>query len=992
MAEETEAPPEESTLINIASEIPEDKRKEIAKEIVEQYKVDLESRGPWAEKRKKWYDLWSCVRKKKITPWEGASNVCFSLDTEILTDRGWKFIGDVKKGERVYTRDDSGNAFYRPVSSTILEKSDTLIHFTGQSVDIKVTPNHQMLVESERTGKCGFYPAEYFLNHRGSGFIPLWSKYSEGLAPTRMYNCDARAFVRVLGWYIAEGSCGKQKTKNGTETYGTLYIAQKNKKKRKILESDLRAAGFSYRDVSGKGFSVHTRPMLPQLKAMFRSLGRATEKHIPNEFLQLSPYLLIELLETMMLGDGNINKSGFRTYNTSSKQLADDVQELCQKIGKRASISICKREDRPECNPEYIVRICEKHLHTRFTYIDRKVVAGGDVACVEVKPHHTIYVRRNDKPIWCGNCIPMLATACNQFHARAYQSVFAAPGMVRCIPVGSNDRGRAASVEKFLNWQTLYEMEEYEEVFDRTLQRLPINGTEFKKLFYSKTLDRPVAEDIQVLDFVIPYRTKSLKAARRKTHRLWLHYDELLDREEDGLYIDFDKILPEPSGNDESRAALDDAADAAVGQTSEKPSENPHLILETHKKYDLGDGIRMPYIFTVEVDSETLLRCTKARIENGTGIIKDLEYFIDYHFLPNPEGFYSFGFGHFLEPLNEMGNSAFNLIFDSGSLTNQPFGFYGRRAGFKKRKIKLHPGLMTEVEDAKEVYFPSMQRVDQVLFMVLGLVQQYSEQFTSTSDYLMGRESKGTKTPTAHGTLAIIEQGLVTFAVMTKRMFRSLRKELKLLLSLNQLFSPESKQFRVMEDMKKIPFPTIKRADFDAVYDVIPIGDPSYASKESRRREASEIYGMLMQNPLVIGNPKTGEGSNPRAIHKITSTLLETYDVIDGKDVLPELPPEQISPEVENAMMMQGDTVDPTPGEDIPKHVKSHQAFMQSAWYGNMPEAYQKLVLMHLQKTQQLAYAVENGRKNLGGEPPIEPPKQGGNNGAIQSGGPEMGG
>ena len=586
-------------------------------------------------------------------------------------------------------------------------------------------------------------------------------------------------------------------------------------------------------------------------------------------------------------------------------------------------------------------------------------------------------------------CIPMMATACNQFHARAYQSIFAAPGMVKCIPVGDLDYNRALDVEKFLNWQTMYEMEEYEESVDRTLQRLPINGTEIRKGYYDAALDRPVFQDIRALDFVVPYRTKSLESARRKTHRLWLHYDELQDRNEQGLYIDFDKIRKTPSSFETSESSLQVAADDATGESNEKPSENPHLLLETHKKFNLGDR-RYPYIFTVDMDSGTLARCTKARIENGTGTIKDLDYFIDYHFIPNPEGFYSFGFGHFLEPLIEMGNTAFNQIFDSGRLTNQPFGFYGRRAGFKKRQMSLHPGKMIEVEDAKQVYFPSMQRVDQTLFQVLGLVQQYSEQFTSTSDYLMGRESKGTKTPTASGTLAIIEQGLVSFTVMTKRMFRSMRKELKLLLSLNQLFTPEGKQYRVMEDEKRIPFPSIKKADFDGVYDVIPVGDPSYASKESRLNETMQAYQVAMQNPLIMGNPETGEGSNPKAIQKITKKLFEEFPTLRNLNLLPDMPPDPVPPESENAMMMQGDAVQPTPTENIQQHVQTHMRFIQGPWFQDMPPQYKQLVVQHIEQTKQMAYQQEQDRQNLGGQPPVQPPKQGGTDGIDQSRGSQM--
>jgi hypothetical protein len=556
----------------------------------------------------------------------------------------------------------------------------------------------------------------------------------------------------------------------------------------------------------------------------------------------------------------------------------------------------------------------------------------------------------------CANvCIPMLAMAANQFHARSYQSVFAPPGMVKTIPVGDSDLERARRVEKFMNWQTLYEMEEYEEVFDKLLLQLPVNGVAFKKLYYDADLDRPVSEYISALDLVLPYGTKRLESARRMVHRLWLYYDELKDRADQGLYENFDN-LNEQSGT-EDQSGLKETQDEAVGEERHIGDEKPHLILECYKPYSFNDGKREPYTFWVDYETETLMRAVNRNIKKDSETVV-LKHFIDYHFLPNPEGFYSFGFGHFLETLNEMANTAFNQIFDSGRLTNQPFGFYGRRAGIKERKIQLMPGLMKEVEDAKQVYFPTMQRVDQVLFQILGLIQQYTEQFTSTSDYLMGRESRGTKTPTAHGTLAIIEQGLVTFAVMTKRIFRSLRKELRLIMLFNQLFMPDSKEYRILED-PNVAFPSIKREDFTGIKDVIPIGDPSYASKFTRRQEAVELYGLLMENPLVAQNPKS--------IHALTDALIDAYDRKDKRKILPELPEESFPPEVENAKFMQGDKTSPKMGEDHATHIRTHAAFMASPSYQSMPEQYKEAFEAHMQATRAMQYMEEQARQQMGG-------------------------
>jgi hypothetical protein len=623
----------------------------------------------------------------------------------------------------------------------------------------------------------------------------------------------------------------------------------------------------------------------------------------------------------------------------------------------------------PQEKQEAVAReACEQYdidLESRTDWEEKRARWYNLWACIR-EPKNTPWENASNV------CIPALAGACNQFHGRSYQSVFGPPGLAKTFPVGRNDIRRAKNVENFLNWQLMHEMEEYEEQFDKLLQLLPLNGVAFKKIYYSKELDRPVTENIDALDLVLPYGTRSFDDSRRMTHRLWLHYDQLLDREARGLYRNVEKIRQMPESEDDSD--LQQTALQASGENPTRKEEKPHLILEVHKNYDLGAG-RKPYIFTIDKDSETILRVSERKF-NG----KTLNYFVDYHFLPNPQGFYSFGFGHFLEPLIEMANTAFNQIFDAGRLTNQPFGFYGRRAGVKKAQIKLQPGVMTEVSDASQIFFPSMQRLDQVLFLFLGQIQQYIEQFTSTSDYIQGRESKGTKTPTAHGTLAIIEQGLVTFAVMTKRIFRSLRKELRLISNLNQLFLPDSKEYRIVGGKDKIAFADIKRADFEIIHDVLPTGDPSYANMGKRRQEAIERYQVLMSNPLVVGNPDMGMQPNIKGMYAVTSDYLDTHDIKNKDEILPPLPEQPMTQEYENALMAQGDYSEPKPGENHMQHAEILTRFMRGEIFASLPEEYKQLFETHYAQTQQLYVIEQQYMEQLGGN---NGGNQGGNIGMV---------
>ena len=522
-------------------------------------------------------------------------------------------------------------------------------------------------------------------------------------------------------------------------------------------------------------------------------------------------------------------------------------------------------------------------------------------------------------------CLPILAIACNQFHARSYQAMFTPPDILKTMPVGPADIKRSKSCAGLMNWQIQNDIPNYEENHDKLLLGVPINGMGNTKSTWDFENERPNVEYVSAMDLVLPYRTTYLETARRYTHKIRLHYDELeLRAAKKGKYIDFDRV--QRAGTFEEEPGLEEIQDKNDTQTHDQ-DQKPHLILEQYRYWKFKwDDKMIPYTFTVDYDSKTLLRVTDRLITHG----KDqyvFNPFTDYSFFPNIEGYYAFGFGHFLEQLNEMANTAFNQIFDSGRLSNQPFGFYGRRSGLRKKEIRLWPGKMEEVDDASQVYFPQMQRVDQVLFQVLGLIETYTQQFTSTGDYLLGRESRGTKTPTASGTMAIIEQGLVMYSIMIKRQFRSLKREFQKLYLLNQQALPEKKQYVILEN-SDLAFPTAKRKDFDGKMHIIPIGDPTYASKLLRRQEANELIMGMMQNPLVMQGK--APPIQPKIVNEAYKIWLETFDKREYMKLLPTLPEPDCDPETENAMIYQGDEVHPKEHYDIPAHLEVHERFKKS--------------------------------------------------------------
>jgi hypothetical protein len=351
---------------------------------------------------------------------------CFSEDTEVLTDSGWKLFPNLKKGDKVATRHESGQIQFHVPSAFHHHKFDgemVLITNPKKTIECLVTPDHNVL----RTGRDG---SETCLQRADSltdkGYIPrtgFWKgerpeffelpAYRHGWLSGRWGKCfkekncpplmvPMKTMLKFLGYYLSEGSIGGD---------GWLVSISQFKHKEKMAD-DLRDFPFQPR-MSGCGFQLHS----VQLAEYCKQFGRCNEKFVPEWIGRLCPEYINIFLDAYTLGDGSV-QSGSRIIYTTSRRIADGLQELFFKSGSVASIY--ERETAGtvmEINGRKYVRnfnqlqVCETKTFRRFwfetgvrksRYI-RRVPYKGDVYCVTV-PNSTLYVRRNGKPFWSGNC------------------------------------------------------------------------------------------------------------------------------------------------------------------------------------------------------------------------------------------------------------------------------------------------------------------------------------------------------------------------------------------------------------------------------------------------------------------------------------------------------------------------------------------------------------------------------------------------------------
>jgi deoxycytidine triphosphate deaminase len=209
------------------------------------------------------------------------------------------------------------------------------------------------------------------------------------------------AWVRFFGLWLAVGSA--YVAKNGDHIVRVASLNTNTKKKAREILGDLP---FKWSETT-RGFVTVSK----QLCTYLVQFGHAHEKHVPEEIKGLSPDLLRKFLWAYMLGDGNF---ATLTASTSSRRLVDDLQEIGIKAGWPASHWTGAEPGTPlhadprysSDHPAFRIRFSKDGTprHGRASRAWSRVPYKGYVYDVTVPPHHTIYVRRNGKAVWSGNC------------------------------------------------------------------------------------------------------------------------------------------------------------------------------------------------------------------------------------------------------------------------------------------------------------------------------------------------------------------------------------------------------------------------------------------------------------------------------------------------------------------------------------------------------------------------------------------------------------
>lgn len=501
---------------------------------------------------------------------------------------------------------------------------------------------------------------------------------------------------------------------------------------------------------------------------------------------------------------------------------------------------------------------------------------------------------------------PLLTEAALQFHARAYPAIVNGDKIVKGKVTGNDPQGqkidRAERIAAHMNYQILEEMPEWEEDIDRMLLALPVEGCEFKKVYFDPLKGRNVAEWIRPEKFIVNDKTRSLLDCPRATHVIEKYPHQIAELQRSGIYRDVDLHI-----------AVDD-----------DEQEKPQCLYEQYRLEDLDDdGVKEPYVVLVHKESGEVLR-VRANWE-PTGIycggagevfpaftrqgvqvvpnpqlqvaeklvkVEKEQYFVKHSFLPSPDGsFYDIGYGQLITPMVESIDTIINQIIDAGTLANAPPGLIAE--GFKilgqasgSGEVRFRPGEWKRVKAssaskiADSIYQVQFPGPSPVLFTMLGSMIEQVKTITSTTELMTGA-SAGANEPVGT-TLARLDQSMKVFSAIYKRLYRSFGREFRLLYRLNSIYMTPEQYIQVVDSPEPLQI-VIQDYQGDET-DIQPVADPSVATTQMRMAKAQFLSQIQVPNQM-----------------EAVKRTLEAAE-IDGIDELMQAPPPPPDPKAEEIM------------------------------------------------------------------------------------------
>ena len=396
---------------------------------------------------KTWNEMWEKLTGKEfpgVCTHDVFVKKCFSEDTEVLTQNGFKLFKDLTPYDQLASLDDDGKLIYeQPLDYISYRYSGAaynlynMIGGHGKQLDLIMTEDHnQVYVEPHdvSSGKLRYKKAKIQDLAEKKFYVPavpLSADLSlDGYSPISYMTPEQ--YAAFMGLWLSEGSCDADSSDSSSSC--AVEISQlkiDNVRKIDDLLNSIPWPRKLYRSTDKRDGAVTWTVHDQELHDHVKRWRYAVNKSIDRAFFDRASRRQMELmLEWLLLGDGAEYRSDMRQqpyYSTGSEKLANDVQELCFRLGYRTNLtSSYKRPVRCTRSGTEHLRMYRVHIHlkrknkgSKYWYINNsknvsefskrksrnieKIHYDGQVYCVTM-PSGRLFVRRNGVIALSGNC------------------------------------------------------------------------------------------------------------------------------------------------------------------------------------------------------------------------------------------------------------------------------------------------------------------------------------------------------------------------------------------------------------------------------------------------------------------------------------------------------------------------------------------------------------------------------------------------------------
>lgn len=318
---------------------------------------------------------------------------CYSSDTQVLTDKGWKYFYELDKTEKImqWNKDTNELSWVKPLNYFEYYIDDEMVLLENRHTSQLITKNHKVVCDlknnhKQYTSKYNFIEAKD-IKKTDSIKLPLASHY---------YGALNYEYAYMIGWWLTDA----WKHENGKACMFSQSKTKTLNKLRMELER-LKALGkCDYSEYIKKSNNPNHKD-----EHIFYVTGDVANYLLKNfpcrefkaEFIELDKSSKELLLDGLMDGDGSYKSGEYSNVFLSKNETRNDIMSaLLTTMGYRNYISYS--------NGHQGVIFNTKHNTTEIQYKHKKPTQHyiGKVYCLQTETGAFV-IRRNGKPFISGN-------------------------------------------------------------------------------------------------------------------------------------------------------------------------------------------------------------------------------------------------------------------------------------------------------------------------------------------------------------------------------------------------------------------------------------------------------------------------------------------------------------------------------------------------------------------------------------------------------------